>query len=121
LRSAKVPGIKAVPLFFTPTADRYQGTRCGGVSLTITNSEELNSVLFGISLVSILRKLYPNEFEMGEVLDLLGNAEAMRNLREGKSPAEILRAGSTRMRQFLAKRQKALIYDGTPRRKKERQ
>jgi uncharacterized protein YbbC (DUF1343 family) len=121
MNAAKVPGIRAVPLFFTPSADRYQGTKCGGVSLTITNVEELNSVLLGLSLVSILHKLYPGEFEMGKVLDLLGNMEAMQMLREGKSPSDVLRAGSARMRQFLAKRQKALIYDVTPRRKKERQ
>lgn len=121
VRAAKIPGIKAVPLFFTPDSDRYQGKKCGGVSLTISSVEQLNSVLLGLSLASILHRMYPDEFEIGKVLDLLGNAEAMRKLGEGKSPSEVLRAGSIRMRQFLARRQKALLYDVTPRLKKERQ
>ncbi len=121
LKAARIPGVLAVPVFFTPNADIYQGKRCGGVSLTVTDVENLNSVLLGLSLISILNRLYRDEFQMNKAIELLGNAEAMKNLREGKSPAEVLRAGSSRMREFLVKRQRALIYDGIPKRKKERQ
>jgi len=121
LEAAKMPGIKAAPVFFTPNANIYQGKKCGGVSLTITEVEKLNSVLVGLSIISVLHKLYRNEFQMEKVVDLLGNSEAVRRLQKGGTPAEVLRADSSRMRDFMAKRQRALIYDGTPRRKKERQ
>ena len=116
-----MPGIKAAPVFFTPNSNIYQGKKCGGVSLTITEVEKLNSVLVGLSIISVLHKLYRNEFQMEKVVDLLGNSEAVRRLQKGGTPAEVLRADSSRMRDFMAKRQRALIYDGTPRRKKERQ
>ena len=58
---------------------------------------------------------------MGKVLELLGNAEAMNKLQSGQSPDAALQAGSPRMREFLAKRRKVLIYEAVPRRKKERQ
>ena len=114
LEAAGIPGVRAVPVFFTPNAEIYQGKRCGGLSLTVTDAEKLNSVLLGLSLISILHRLYHDEFQMNKVIELLGNAEAMKNLNEGKSPAEVLRFGSPRMREFLAKRQRALIYDGNP-------
>jgi uncharacterized protein YbbC (DUF1343 family) len=114
LEAARIPGVRAVPVFFTPDADIYQGKRCGGVSLTVTDAEKLNSVLLGLSLISILHRLYNGEFQMNKVIELLGNAEAMKNLHERKSPAEVLRLGNSRMREFLAKRQKALIYDVNP-------
>jgi uncharacterized protein YbbC (DUF1343 family) len=106
-----IPGVKAVPLFFTPGADRHQGKRCGGLSLSVTDPDKLNSVLLGLSLVSILHRLYPDEFEIGRVIDLLGNAEALRQLKEGEAPEKVLRAGSAALRKFLSKREKVLIYD----------
>ena len=117
LASARIPGVRAVPVFFTPSADIYQGKTCGGVSLTITDTEKLNSVLLGLSLISVLHKLYRDEFKMDKVMDLLGNTKAMQMLRDGKSPAEVLRLESPELRKFLVKRQKALIYDTVSRRK----
>ncbi len=112
--AAAIPGVKAVPVFFTPKADKHQGKTCGGLSLTITDTANLNSVLLGLSLISILHRLYPDEFEIGKVMELLGNAEAMRRLQAGESPDRVLRADGPRMQEFLAKRQKALIYDAHP-------
>jgi uncharacterized protein YbbC (DUF1343 family) len=120
LASAQIPGISAVPILFTPSADKHRGTRCGGVSFTITNAEKVNSVLLGLSLISVLYRLYPDAFEVQKAIGLLGNAEALTRLQSGESPARVLRAGNTLMRQFLEKRQKVLIYDEIPRRKKER-
>jgi uncharacterized protein YbbC (DUF1343 family) len=121
LEAAKVPGIRATPVFFTPGTDRFQGTKCGGVILTITENEKLNSVLLGLTIISILHGLYPEEFQLEKVIDLLGNAAAMKMVRDGKPPSQALRAGNLRMQEFLAKRQRALMYDVVPRRKKERQ
>lgn len=121
LEAAKIPGVRAVPIFFEPSADKHRGVRCGGVSLTVTDAEKLNSVLLGLSLISVLNRLYPNDFEMDKVLGLLGNAEAMKKLQAGQSPAEVLRAGSSEMQEFMAKRQRALIYNVEPRRKEGRQ
>jgi uncharacterized protein YbbC (DUF1343 family) len=121
LQAAKIPGVRAVPLFFEPSADKHRGVRCGGIGLTVTDAEKLNSVLLGLSLISVLHRLYPNNFEMDKVLALLGNAEAMEKLQAGRSPAEVLRAGSSRMQEFMAKRQRALIYNVESRRKEGRQ
>ena len=114
VEEAGIPGVKVVPVFFTPNDDRYQGVRCGGVSFTITDTEKLNSVFLGLSLVSILHRLYPDKFQIDKVLELLGNTEALKRLKAGQSPEQVLQADSARMQEFLAKRQKALIYDVTP-------
>jgi uncharacterized protein YbbC (DUF1343 family) len=121
LRAAQVPGVRFVPVFFTPNAGRNQGTRCGGVSLLITDLQKLNSVFLGLTLISVLHKLYPEEFDIDTVMELLGNAEAMRRLKAGKPPAEALQTDSPDFQKFLAERRKALIYDVAPRRKEGRQ
>lgn len=111
LMSAGIPGVEAVPIFFTPSSGKHQKIACGGVSLVITDLEKLNSVLLGLSIISTLRRLYPDKFQMDKVMDLLGNEKAMKMLRAGESPAEVLRAGNSALKLFLSKRSKVLIYD----------
>jgi uncharacterized protein YbbC (DUF1343 family) len=112
--AAEIPGVKVVPVFFTPNADRYQGTKCGGLSFTVTDAEKLNSVLLGLSMISILHRLYAEKFQIDKVIDLLGNTEALKGLKAGKSPAAVLQSENSRLQDFLEKRQRALIYDGIP-------
>jgi uncharacterized protein YbbC (DUF1343 family) len=113
--------VKAVPVFFAPNAARYKDEKCGGVSLTVTDPERLNSVLLGLTIASILHRLYPAKFEIAKVMDLLGNAGAMQKLQAGESADKVLQTGSERIREFLAKRHKALIYIAAPAHKKVRQ
>jgi uncharacterized protein YbbC (DUF1343 family) len=117
LKNVQPSGVEFVPIFFTPNAGNNRGARCGGVNILITDCEKLNSVLVGLTLISVLHRLYPSEFEVGKVVDLLGNGETMRRLKAGQSPAEALRAGRPEIQDFLAKRRKALIYDQAPRKK----
>jgi uncharacterized protein YbbC (DUF1343 family) len=121
MRSVPVPGVRFVPLYFTPNADRHKGKRCGGLSLLVTDSERLNSVLLGLTLVSTLNKLFPNDFKMDRIWEYLGNALAIRMLEEAQSPAEILRRDDPSLQKFMAKRQKALVYDSKPSRREGRQ
>ena len=111
LLEAGMPGVQAVPVFFTPDSRTHSGRRCGGVSLTITDTEKLNSVFLGLTLVSVLHKLYPEEFDIDDVISLLGNAAAMKKLKNGYPPAEAMGEGSQEFLKFLSKRRAALIYD----------
>jgi uncharacterized protein YbbC (DUF1343 family) len=111
LRALQPPGVAFVPVSFTPSASHNRGIVCGGVHILITDCEKVNSVLVGLTLISVLQKLYPKEFEIGSVIDLLGNAEAMKKIRSGISPVQTLRANDPEIRNFLTKRRKAMIYD----------
>jgi uncharacterized protein YbbC (DUF1343 family) len=110
LREAQLDGVDFVPLYFTPESDKYSGKKCGGVGIMIAQREKVHSVLAGLTLVSVLHRLYPDDFELDAVLELLGNANAMRLLRSGASPAEVLDAGEPEMAEFMVRRTKALLY-----------
>jgi len=111
LQAARVPGVRYVPVYFTPDASKHKGLLCGGASLVITDVDRLNSVLLGLTLASALNKLYPDEFKMDNIGYFLGNASAMNLLKAGQPPAKVLGSDSANLRKFLARRQKALIYD----------
>jgi uncharacterized protein YbbC (DUF1343 family) len=111
LQAARIPGVQYMPVYFTPDASKHKGMRCGGAGLLITDSERLNSVLLGLTLASVLNKLYPDEFKIDNIIDFLGNESAMKMLKAGQPPVKVLRSDNSNLRKFLARRQKALIYD----------
>ena len=111
LQEARISGVQYIPVYFTPDAAKHKGVRCGGASLLVTDADRLNSVLLGLTLASVLNKLYPNEFKMDTIINFLGNASAMEMLQAKQSPAKVLRSDNSNLRKFLARRQKALIYD----------
>jgi uncharacterized protein YbbC (DUF1343 family) len=110
LRAARMPGVEFIPVDFTPTTSTHRGVRCGGVNLVITDRGRFNSVLTGLTLVSTLVRLYGKSFDVDKTIRLLGNQQALEALKRGDAPADILRAGDAAMRDFVAGRQKALLY-----------
>jgi uncharacterized protein YbbC (DUF1343 family) len=114
LNAEGVPGIQFIPLFFTPDAGTYKGLKCGGVNLIITSLEKFRSVPAGLTLISVLRKLYRNEFEIAKVLRLLGSAQALTALEAGESAGAVAAADLPELERFLQRRQKVLIYDASP-------
>ena len=110
LNAARLPGVKFVPLFFTPESSKHRDLKCGGVSLILTDRSKFNSVLTGVSLISILHKLYPETFEIDRVLHLMGNQKVLDRLKAGRSPATVLRSTGPEMKRFMDKRYRALLY-----------
>jgi uncharacterized protein YbbC (DUF1343 family) len=117
LQEENLPGVKFVAIRFTPDASKHSGEACGGVALILTDLEEFESVLTGMTLISVIHRLYPQDFTIDKVLRLMGNEEALAMLKSGRAPAEVLQQGQARMREFLVKRERALLYGAasTPR------
>ena len=111
LREAGIPGVEFVPLYFTPDSSRHKDVPCGGVSMVITDPEKLNSVSLGLTMISILRTLYPKEFTIDRVRDLLGNDEVMQILKNGEIPSEEVWKKNPSSIHFNTARQSALIYN----------
>jgi uncharacterized protein YbbC (DUF1343 family) len=111
LRQIQIPGVRFIPISFTPNSGKNKGMKCGGVSLQITNIDTLYSVRLGFVLISVLNKLYPNEFKIGKVMDMLGNVDTMKLLKAGRLPAKDNLGNNPEFQKFLDKRRKVLIYD----------
>lgn len=111
LRDVRLPGVEFVPVFFTPDTGKYKAVTCGGVNFIITDHKKLNSVVLGLTLCSILRRLYPNVFEIDKVMDLLGNVDVMKDLKSGELPTAKKLSRNPVFLHFVDKRRAALIYD----------
>ena len=110
LNRVALPGIRFVPIRFTPTASVFKDKPCGGVYLMVTDRDALNAVDVGIVLALTLSRLYPNEFALEKVQTLLQHRETIDAVKAGKSPSEIKRLWTSDLEEFRRRREKFLIY-----------
>ena len=59
-----LPGVVTTPVYFTPTTSKHQGQLCGGIHLHITDEKQLRPVELGVRLLDLLRKCYPDDFQL---------------------------------------------------------
>ena len=110
LERAVLPGVRFEPVQFTPTTSVFQGKLCRGVRMRITNRDALNAVDVGITMAQILHRLYPQNFTVAKVDDLLRHPPTIEAIRAGKSLSEIERIWSSGLAEFRKRREKYLLY-----------
>jgi uncharacterized protein YbbC (DUF1343 family) len=49
-----IPGVRFVPVEFTPTSSKFAGERCRGVRITVTDRTALSSVTLGLQIATAL-------------------------------------------------------------------
>jgi uncharacterized protein YbbC (DUF1343 family) len=106
----QIPGVRFVPISFTPTASNFAGQLCHGVNLVLTDREVLDSPELGIELASALAKLHPQQFHMEKMLDILANQNVYDELVHSVDPHRIALNWQDDLQRFLQVRGKYLIY-----------
>ena len=90
LNKRMIPGIRFVPVEFTPSAPYpYAGQVCRGVQFVITNRNELNAPEVGIEIAAMLYKLYPAQYHLDSIAPLLANQATLKALEDHVDPQTI--------------------------------
>ena len=110
LNRAGLPGVRFVPIRFTPKASVFQDKACGGVHIIITDRDALNAVDVGMTLALTLQRLHPNEFALEKVQPLLRHTSTIDAIRAGKSLTDIKQSWTNDLNEFKKRREKFLIY-----------
>jgi uncharacterized protein YbbC (DUF1343 family) len=110
LNARAIPSVRFVPVTFTPFASNYAGQMCQGVSLVLLDRDTFDAPELGIELASALHKLYPNDFKIERMRDLLVNQAAFDALVAGQDPRRIAEDWEPRLQQFVELRKKYLLY-----------
>ena len=107
LNDLNIAGIRCYPVRFTPDSSNLAGKTVEGVRFIVTNRDILSSSGFGLSLAAAIDALYPGKISWEANRNLIGSSGVISALipRENTDPAS--QAG---IQQFLAVRQKYLIY-----------
>jgi uncharacterized protein YbbC (DUF1343 family)/CubicO group peptidase (beta-lactamase class C family) len=110
LNGREIQSVRFVPVTFTPTASNFAGERCEGVNLIVSDRNTLDSPELGIELASALHKLYPNDFKLERMADLLVNRAVFEAIGAGEDPRRIAEDWQERLEEFLRLREKYLLY-----------
>ncbi len=110
LNGREIQSVRFVPITFTPSAGNFAGERCEGVNLIVLDRNTLDSPELGIELASALHKLYPNDFKMEHMADLLVNRPAFEAIASGEDPRRIAEDWQERLEEFVRLREKYLLY-----------
>ena len=110
LNKAALPGVRFLPVRFTPTDSVYKGQSCAGVNIVLTDREHCNVVDIGVTMAKVLNRLYPEQFKVDKVNVLLGDKATLAAIKADKPMEEIRKLWTADLEQFKARRAKYLLY-----------
>jgi len=110
LNARQIPGVRFVPVTFTPTSSNYSGQACHGVNIFVTSREFLDSPELGFELAAALHVLYPEQFHIEKMAEIVANETVLTSLLHGEDPRRISLDWQDELQNFRKVRERYLIY-----------
>ena len=111
LNRLSFPGVRFVPIQFTPSSSKYQNEICQGVNVILTDRENCPIVELGIGIAHTLHRLYAPDFDIGKFNRLLMHPEVIEQIREGHSWKSVVSHWHDEEQSFIERRKPFLIYE----------
>jgi len=115
----KTDGCKLKPTTFTPIEipnmskhPKFKDQVCKGISITVTDRSIFNPIEFGIKLIYVFNKLYPQKFSFREksIDRLWGSNNLREKIIKGSLPEEIIKEYQIKLKTFIENRKKHILY-----------
>ncbi len=103
-------GVTFSPESRTPTGSTHKGKECGGVNIIIDDRAKLRSVTVGLTIATVLKKLYPTEWETKRYDTLLVHKSTFDGVTAGQGAKELEAGWAKDLEAFRVRRAKVLIY-----------
>jgi uncharacterized protein YbbC (DUF1343 family)/CubicO group peptidase (beta-lactamase class C family) len=110
LDARQIPGVRFVPVTFTPTSSNYSGQPCHGVNIILTDREFLDAPELGMELAAALLKLHPEQYHVEKILEILASKAVYDELTGGGDPHRIDLDWQNDLQNFEKTREPYLIY-----------
>jgi len=110
LNETGMPGLRFVPIEFTPASSKFANRKCQGVYVLVTDRESLRLVRSGLTIAWHLKDLFGQAFEIDKVINLLANARTLAALKGAQTPTTLPAAWQDPLGKFRDVRKKYLIY-----------
>ena len=110
LNRVQLPGVRFLPVRFTPNASVFKDKLCAGVNIILTDRDHCNVVDIGIAIAQALHRFYPKDFDVEKFNRLLVHSATVEGIKAGQSLAEIRQTWSTELEQFKQRRAAYLLY-----------
>jgi uncharacterized protein YbbC (DUF1343 family)/CubicO group peptidase (beta-lactamase class C family) len=110
LNARLISGVRFVPVTFTPSSGPYANKQCFGVNVFVTERNVLDAPEMGIELASALHRLYPNDWKLEKMSDILANRQVFDAIAAGDDPRSIAQGWREDLEKFMELRAKYLLY-----------
>ncbi len=110
MNRAGLPGVRFVPVRFTPSASVFAGEECRGLRFIVTDRQAFRPVDLGIALALALQRAHGDKLELGKMDKLLGDKETLEAIRKGEALPEIKRRWEAGLERFQERRAPFLLY-----------
>jgi uncharacterized protein YbbC (DUF1343 family) len=110
LNARAISGVRFVPTEFTPNANVYAQQKCGGVNILVTDRNSLDAPEVGIEIASALQSLYPQQFDMKNLDNLMLNKATMDAITAGQDPRRVWMDWVEAIELFKPIRARYLLY-----------
>jgi uncharacterized protein YbbC (DUF1343 family)/CubicO group peptidase (beta-lactamase class C family) len=110
LNARLIPGVRFVPVTFTPDSGPYMGKTCGGVNIIVTDRNVLDAPEMGIELAVALHKLFPTDWKMDKLMGLVANQAVVDAIAADTDPRVIAQSWQEDLQKFRALRTPYLLY-----------
>jgi uncharacterized protein YbbC (DUF1343 family) len=110
LNGAGLPGVRFVPIEFTPTYSVHKDKPCKGVYVMLTDRDRCSVVDVGLVIAETMCRLYPKDFDPDKMRHLLLHPPTFEAVKADKSLKEIHALWQKDLEEFVLRRAKYLIY-----------
>ncbi len=111
LNAEALPGVRFVPVQFTPAASVFAGETCGGVQILLLGRDTLDAVRVGLTLALTLRRLYPEAWQPEKLMTLLVNQKCYDAVMAGQAYADIAAGWAKDLQEFEERAQTWRLYE----------
>jgi uncharacterized protein YbbC (DUF1343 family)/CubicO group peptidase (beta-lactamase class C family) len=110
LNRSNLPGVRFVPVRFTPKASVHKDADCGGVNIIIIDRKVFEPVITGLEIATQLLKLFPKDFSVERFNRLLVSQKIFDAFRQGSDARAMRQIWESDLDSFRAIRRKYLLY-----------
>ena len=110
LNLRQLPGVRFAATEFTPASGLYSGTPCKGISIDLQDRGSFQPIMMGLEIASVLHRLYPAQFHVEKMIELLSSQYTVERLARGDDPKEIEAGWASDLDKFRTMREKYLLY-----------
>jgi len=110
LNARDIPGLRFIPVQFTPESSIYAHQLCDGVQIVLVDRNVLNAPELGLEVAAALQALYPAAYKMAAVDTLMLNKASLDALVAGHDPRSIAEQWQDDLDRFTKVRARYLLY-----------
>ncbi len=110
LNRVGLPGVRFVPVRFTPTASVFAGQECGGVQIILTDRNAFRAADLGVGLAQALHQQQPEALGLERMARLLMSPPVLEAIKAGRPLANIQALWAEDLVRFDLRKKPFLLY-----------